>query len=256
MTEWAVGLIGADSSKPSGAKLLASLVAAERTFDKVGLKVTHLAWGGDSSDAGKYYAVTSSKAKKMISSCFEGASSLSMISTPTGTKSPAYDHIALLTLSWNHKYETILCAVFSEHIAPFFGTAFKAVLSELINISNWSSGYGFTSGKRGRAEVHVLGGDSGDLTESESAALWEWYSTDVQDRRRRIRDVYPVLLLKDPLLNTRVGNVSMLDFIQTCPKSTWFRLGDFLVWRIPDDQVVMIRRTLSQAGILIATGKD
>lgn len=252
MTEWALGLIGADPTQPSGELFRAFLAVARKAFERAGLEVTHIALGGGASGDGKYHAVNGSRAQKIMNSGFCGALSLSVISAPPKSNNPAYEYLALLTLSWNPKYERLLCAVFKEDLAPFGGVVFMAILSDLVTLGAWSLGYSFQANEAGRAETHVLGGDSGDLDDAESKALWRWYSADVDDRRTRFRDVYPVLIFKSSLLSTRVGEGSLSDFIANARVGICSRVGEFLVWQVPADQILATRHALSRAGLLIA----
>ena len=65
-----------------------------------------------------------------------------------------------------------------------------------------------------------------------------------------------MLLLKGPLLSSRVGEQSFSEFIQSSPLTTCFKLDDLLVWEIPDAEIAAVRRALSKAGMLIALVRE
>lgn len=248
--EWVIGLYGCTESPTPSALFTRFYAAVVRLTARLGVTLTHVgAEGGGCS--GTLVKVNSAAAKRLIEANFGSVTVLSCVVSSEESREPAYDRVVSASLSWNAPGELLLCVVVNDGLAPFLGEAFEAALSELVEIENWSFGYAFRDLVERQPEFHVLSLDNGRLSKDEAQTLRKWYASRGSERIQRLRSVYPVTIANEKQLACSVEGVTLGEFMQRTPGTTFDRRGSLTFWRVPEAQLERLRESLGAAGVLI-----
>jgi hypothetical protein len=249
--EWVIGLHAHPESAPRSGSYESFYNHILSLFSRLGVAMTHIAAEGDGY-SGKLVKAGSTVAKRLVESHFAGITVLSCVVSPEGSKEPAYDRIAAASLSWNAPGEMLLCIVVNDGLEPFLGPTFETTLSAILETEQWSFGYAFRDAVDRQPDFHVLSLDNGRLGKVESQALRKWYASKSSEREKKPRSVYPITILNEQQLACGVHGGTLEQFIKRYPDAPSHRVGNLVVWRVPEEQLQGLRDSLSAAGALIA----
>ncbi len=249
-SEWVIGLNRYSDLPLTGGVFSKFYSTASRLFSKLGVTSTHLGAEGR-GQSGKFVRCSGNAAKRLVDSGFSEITVLSCVASTKTSKEPSFDREVSASLSWTPPGEIILSFVVNEGIAAFQSHNFEYVLTELLRFDDWSFGYAFRDLVARQPEFHVLSLDSGNLDYAESAALRRWYLANSVERTHRLRSVYPITIVNDNQLKSVVQGKLLSEIIEATAKTTVSRVGNLTVWRVPDAQVLALRKTLGETGGLI-----
>jgi hypothetical protein len=251
---WAIGLYSYSASHPGpmGWKQFYDCVLA--VFQGAGITPTYFAAEGVgyTGELTKYGSRTHAKALK---SGFANIHVMAVVANPEGSDEPGYDSFASASLAYvEEASETLLCLAIEERFLDFGGEAFESALQALVALQPWDFGYALSEPVEKKPEFHVLGLDDGKLSIEERRRMNAWYEALPEEKVRKLRDIYPYVVLNDVQLATQLSAMQTLeDVIRSESRSVLARLaGSTLwLWKIPLDAVSTLRDRLAGSGILI-----
>jgi len=211
-------------------------------FDGVGIEVTHYAAEAPGF-TGRLQRATEKSYGRLLNTKFEKTRVLSLSSIPKGSKGLGFDRVASASISFVPvsldpavPHETLMVFALNEAIATFSGSEFMHILSELVKLNSWSSGYAFIDRSDRNPEIHALVCSNGYLTANEEEMLNRWYSAPANVKMARARSVYPFNLLNKQQLAqiTRDGR-SLSDYIES--KDTLTSIEHLSLWSVPIEKL-------------------
>jgi hypothetical protein len=252
-TEWALGLFRYREALDVAPLFARFHELMPQVLRSMGLACTHIAIDGP-GHSGKLVKASSVVVKRAVQSGFQGISSLAFAAcSPANSGQPAYDLILSADLTWIESLqEMLLCLTVNEAVMRFRGDAYWSAVSTLASMDEWDFGFSLCDLATRQPGFHVLSLDNGRLGSAEYARLTKWYSAAPAQRIHRLRDVYPVNLLGGAQLSSDAGGQKLADLIESVPHSTTTRVGSLTAWCVQDEQLQQVRKTLGEAGILIA----
>lgn len=249
--EWALGLHEYPGAAP-GPQVFARFLSLVADFlGGFGVTPTHLASEGEGS-TGKLTKYDGAVTKRLVASDFAGVSALSLVVSPKDSKAPAFDRVFSASLTWTVPSELLLCVVANETTVPFAGEQFDRLLRTLLEWKEWAFGFALKDEVSRQPDFHVLTIDNGKLSSKEREALTRWYRAKPDDRKVRLRDVYPVNILGREQMVRVVTGKAFGEAISGLPGATIEDVAGLVVLRISDSALPTIRSQLAAQGVLIA----
>lgn len=248
--EWALGLHDYPSSTPEPQIFARFFGIVSDFFRRVNVTPTHIAAEGDGY-TGKLTKFGGAATKRLIESEFATVSALSIVVSPKDSKGPSFDRLMSASLTWTAPRELLLCFVSNEAVVPFKGAQFDSLLRALLEWKGWTFGFGLKDRVSRQPDFHVLTIDNGRLTNQEREALTRWYRAKLDDRKSRLRDVYPVNILGCEQTGRILAGKPLGDVIHSASGSTVEEVKGFTVWRVSEEALPAIRAQLGAQGLLI-----
>ena len=251
---WAIGLYSYSGVHPGADGFHKFYERVLSVFREVGIQPTDFAADGIGykGNATKFGGRAHAQALKSV---FQGIQVMSLIANPELSEKPGYDAFATASLAYvDEAKEALLCFMMEDRLLQFGEDAFERVLRSLIDLSTWDFGYALSQPVEQQPELHVLGVDGGKLGAEELRRLNAWYSALPTERLRKIRDIYPFIILSGAqLANQLPDSRSLAEFINATPGSVLTPIeGNALwMWKIQPNAVGGIRDLLSAGNILI-----
>lgn len=254
---WAIGLYSYSTPYPGGEGFKEFYDSVSRIFGLIGVNPTYFAADGDGYN-GHLTKCGSQTHSKALRTEFSGVNAVSLVANPVESDEPGYDSYASASLGFvEESGETLLCFYMEEKFMRFGGESFERVLFSLAAMRYWDFGYALCQPVEKKPEFHVLGLDSGELCEEELKELTAWYASFPEERVRKLRDIYPYIVLNGAQLAARISSsqtvedIAMLDGRTILTKientSLW-------LWKIKPDAVGDIRHKMAESGVLISCG--
>lgn len=192
---------------------------------------------------------------KALKTEFSGIDVISVVANPKESCEPGYDSFASASLGYTEATgETLLCLAMEERFLEFGGSDFESALVSLVCSGDWDFGYAFSQPIEKKPEFHVLGLDSGVLSQEERRMLNAWYASRPEERLCKIRDIYPYMILNKAQLKMRVSNTQTLEDIARLDLRTELRRiskAPLWLWKIRCDAIMDVREKLIDSGVLI-----
>jgi hypothetical protein len=251
--EWALGLHDYPCAPPSPQVFARFFGIVSDFFGSLGVAPTHVAAEGDGY-TGKLTKFGGIVTKRLVESEFVQVSALSIVVSPKDSKEPAFDRLISASLTWTAPHELLLCFVSNEAAVPFKGAQFDRLLHTLLEWKGWAFGFGLKDEVSRQPDFHVLTIDNGMLASQEREALTRWYRAKLEDRKVRLRDVYPVNILGREQTVRLVTGKALGDVIRGIPASTVEEVNGVTVWKVSETALPAIRAQLGAQGSLIAVG--
>ena len=247
--EWVIGLYAYPVSPPKGESFARFHAIVSKVLARLGLQFTHVAADGG-AHTGKLVNSASAAGKRILNSEFNDIRVLNLTVSPKGSKQPAYDRIFTASLSSGLE-ELLLCFAVNEGVAAFLSDTFDSVLGDILELESWACGYAFCDSVNRQPEFHILAIDNGRLTKNERQALMRWYTSRPFERQSKLRNVYPLTIISEKLLNSQAGSVTLAEFIKCSSGTELITVGGLSCWRVPEAQLAKVRQELSSMGALI-----
>jgi hypothetical protein len=251
---WAIGLYSYSSPNPSEIGFQKFYETVLTLFREVGIKPTYFAAEGTGYNGHltKFGGRTHTKALK---SGFSEIKVMSLVANPEGSEEPGYDCFASASLAYvEETSETLLCLMLEERLLGPGGVGVEDVLKSLVALYSWDFGYALSQPTEKKPEFHILGLDGGKISADDRRRLNAWYASTPEERLRKIRDIYPFIVLnKVQLSNRLLDSRSLEEFIRSDSGSELSRLAEssLWLWRIQPDAVSGARDILAASDILI-----
>ena len=150
--------------------------------------------------------------------------------------------------------ETLLCLAMEERFTAFEGGAFEGILQALAALQPWDFGYALLQPAEKKPEFHVLGLDDGKLNKEEQRRLNAWYASVPGQRLRKLRDVYPYMLINDKQLGEKIAfPQSLEDVARSDAHSVLTRCdgSSLWLWKVQSEAIDSLREKLAACGALI-----
>jgi hypothetical protein len=251
-TEWALGLFQYSSIKPVPSLFAEFYELVVNLLEELNAPATYIAAEGDGY-LGESVKFGGTVNNRLIKSAFEGVSVLSIVTNPKGSKEPSYDRYVSASLSFNAPSELLLCICMNDSVLPFSGERFRRLILDLLYWKQWSFGFGLDDLVVRQPDFHVLSLDNGNLSKEERKSLTVWYNAKAEERQRKLRGVYPVVILNKKQLQQPVSaSQSLCDFIKSNPAFRVENVGDLTVWEIPTSEIDVTKERLQNCPALIA----
>jgi hypothetical protein len=206
--------------------------------------------------AGRLTKTGSPTHSKLVATGFDGVDALSIVANPPKSESPAYDSFAKASLSYvESRSELLSCVVVNDAFAAIRSIEFDRLLGVLVDLCRWDFGYGFSSPVEKQSDFHILGLDSGNLSDDEYQSLVAWYDSTGMIRAASLRDVYPYNVLNERQLALQVSDgVNLRQFAQQQPGCALKPLGHYglQLWMVSDADISRIRNVLKASRLLIS----
>jgi len=251
---FAIGLYSYSLPHPGGEGFQRFYNLVMESFQEVGLTPTYFAAEGTGyrGDFSKFGGRVHSKAVKTE---FAGINVMSLVVNPEGSDEPGYDSFVSASLGYvDETGELLLCFSMEERFMAFDGENFLRVFKSLVELLPWDFGYALSQPVEQKPEFHVLGLDGGTLSEEDRCRLNSWYASVPEERIRRVRDIYPYIILNKEQLSTTLSNGETLEkFAQKEQGSVLTCLdgSPLLLWRIKPGAISEIRTKLAGERVLI-----
>lgn len=253
---WAIALHSYSAPHPGAHGFNRFYDAVLSVFQTAGIRPTYFAAEGVGYKGGltKFGGRTHTKALK---TGFSNIHVFSLVANPAESDKPGYDSFASASLGYVEETgETLLCLTLEERFLAFGGNHFEAALQSLASMGAWDFGYALSQPIEKKPEFHVLGLDGGVLSQEDRRRLNAWYASLPEERLRKLRDIYPYIVLNTVQLAAPVSTTHVLgDVAQAERQSTLAKIdGSHLwLWKISPEAVSDIRKKLVGSGILIST---
>ena len=251
---WAIGLYSYSAPHPEAQGFNRFYETVLTIFETAGITPTYFAAEGVgyNGDLTKFGGRTQAKALK---TGFAGINVISLMANPVESDEPGYDNFASASLG--HVEETgeiLLCLAMEERLLGFGGDTFERVLLSLASLRSWDFGFALSQPIEKKPEFHVLGLDGGGLSQEERRKLNAWYASLPEERLRKIRDIYPYMLLNNAQLTTRISATQTVeDIAKSDSRTVLSRIDEtsLWLWKIQQDAVSDIRAKMTDCGALI-----
>ncbi len=254
-TASAFGLHSFGKPAPDGGAFEQFSTTAIALFSEHGIVPSYVGIEGEGY-SGDYKKYGGAAHKKLMKSDFDRITVLSIVANPEGSDEPSYDGFATVSFSFvESTQEALLCFVVNESIIPFASDAYDDAWNAFLDLNAWDFGYGFRGEAEKQPDFHILGLDSGNLTEAENAALNAWYGTLPDERLNRLRDIYEYnFVSRHQLYNNVIDGVTLLQFIEQNQFGGMRQLTEhgLHLWKLDESQVCQIRRQLEDSECLIS----
>lgn len=251
---WAIGLYSYSAPHPGAQGFNRFYDSVLAVFQAAGIAPTYFAAEGVGyrGDLTKYGGRTHAKALK---TGFADIHVMSLVANPAESDEPGYDDFASASLAYVEETgETLLCLALEERLMAFGGDAFENVLQSLVCLNSWDFGYALSQPIEKKPEFHVLGLDGGVLSQEDRRRLNAWYAALPEERLRKLRDIYPYVVLNAAQLAAPVSGARVLeDVARSESLSTLTSLDGtpLWLWKIPPEAVSDLRDKLVGSGVLI-----
>lgn len=251
---WALGLYSYSTPHPGTEGFSRFYDSVLTVFQAAGITPTYFAAEGVGykGDLTKYGGRTHSKALK---SRFADIHVMSLVANPEGSVEPGYDSFASASLGYvEETNETLLCLAMEERFTAFEGGAFEGILQALAALQPWDFGYALLQPAEKKPEFHVLGLDDGKLNKEEQRRLNAWYASVPGQRLRKLRDVYPYMLINDKQLGEKIAFPQSLDDVARSDAHSVLTRCDgssLWLWKVQSEAIDSLREKLAACGALI-----
>ncbi|MEC5398858.1 hypothetical protein [Uliginosibacterium sp. H1] len=251
---WAIGLYSYSASHPGAEGFNRFYDSVLAVFQAAGITPTYFAaeGAGYRGNLTKYGGRTHAKA---LRTGFSDLHVMSLVANPAESDEPAYDSFASASLAYvKDTGETLLCLALEERLLEFGGSAFENVLQSLVCLNSWDFGYALSQPAEKKPEFHVLGLDGGVVSQEDSRRLNAWYAAPPKERLRKLRDIYPYLVLNAAQLAAPVSGDHVLENVARSESLSTLNSLDgtsLWLWKIPPEAVTNLRAKLVGSGVLI-----
>jgi len=251
---WAIGLYSYSAPHPGAQGFTRFYETVLAIFKTAGVTPTYFAAEGVGykGDLTKYGGRTHAKALKTE---FAGIHVISLMANPIESDEPGYDNFASASLAYvEENGEILLCLAMEERLLKFGGTAFERALQSLVSFGAWDFGYAISQPKENKPEFHILGLDGGVLNQEARRKLNAWYASLPEERLRKIRDIYPYMLLNDAQLTAKISATQTVKDIAISDSRSLLSPIDgtsLWLWKVQQDAVSDIRAKMTGSGALI-----
>lgn len=238
------------SSRFSRFERLYNLVS--ETLRTSGRNITHMSISSRSR-RGKWQKLDLAKAQQMLGAEFADALVLSVAirSRTPMDQANMNNELFQASYTWSTVSELSLCLKVEETIGPFLGEFFELLYHQLIQLEPWNYGFSFRDQSKRQPLLYAMGGSNGNINEQEAQSIMRWNTSSATNRRRQLRNIYPVNLLGRNCQQIRVGSQSLAEFAMNEANSSLSWVGELLDWRIPEGHVLEVRKQLQARNVLI-----
>jgi len=248
--EWALGLFDYSGGELSADEFRVFNDLISKFLSRAETPPTYFAAEGKGY-SGEFVEIGGRAHKKLLKANYEGISALSFASNPEGSESPSYDRHAIANLRSNHYGGAELSVAVNNGVIAFADESFEGLVLELLKIRSWSFGFALIDEVDKQPDFHIQSIDNGKLNPEEQASLMTWYIAQPDEKRVKLRSVYPWMLLNQQQAAQDVAGQTLLEFIEAKGSHDISRLDNGFVWKVPQDELKNLHSELKGSGVFV-----
>lgn len=226
-----------------------------RVFSSIGLHPTHFA-ADDGVGRCTFKKFDGAFHKRVIENGAIGYQGLVLATAPEGSKEPGYDKFLDMHFSFSPVGERVSVSLVAHEPYLVCGDSkCDEIVSRLAEFWAWDYGFGIQREVGEDVGVYMVGGGSSRHSTEDARRGQLWYACyQPEERRKRVRDIFPYNMVGPEHLAHRLPDGrSLREFIESDADSELRPLADNLwLWKVKPDRTEAMRDKLRGTGIIIA----